>query len=130
MLRSPKSVRLVGTGLTELGRLGVSATKLQAAALERALSDAKLELSDVDGLVAVPSLSEPRFMQAHFLATTLGLLPDRNKLMRTIDTGGAGPISALLEVQHRQGSQRVRAEGGECGRAGRPHRWCIILLQQ
>ena len=57
-----------------------------------------MELGDLDGLVSVPSLSEPRFMQAHFLATQLGILPHRDRIMRTVDTGGAGPITSLLEA--------------------------------
>lgn len=40
------------------------------------------------------------------LATQIGLLPHKNVLVRTIDTGGAGPISALLEAD-----EMIRHEG-------------------
>ncbi|CAD7930417.1 unnamed protein product [Amoebophrya sp. A25] len=95
--------------------------------LSQALSDAHLDLSDLDGLVAVPSLTEPHFMEAHYQATNLGLFEQESKKVgatstlgapstartssstsscssgrtlrvRTIDTGGAGPVSALLEA--------------------------------
>jgi acetyl-CoA acetyltransferase len=39
-------------------------------------------------------------------ATQIGLLPQKNVLVRTIDTGGAGPISALLEAD-----EMIRHEG-------------------
>ena len=87
-------------------------------ALHRALQSAGLTLGQLDGLIAVPSLAEPRFMEAHYIgmfiifhvfalvrltplhvATKTGLLPHKNVLVRTIDTGGAGPISALLEAR-------------------------------
>ena len=55
-------------------------------------------MKQLDGLVAVPSLAEPRFMEAHHLATEVGLLPNKNRMVRTIDTGGAGPVSGLLEA--------------------------------
>lgn len=47
-----------------------------------------------------------RFMQAHYLATRIGLLPAVDVLVRTIDTGGAGPVSALLEAK-----RMIDAEG-------------------
>ncbi len=37
-------------------------------------------------------------MEAHHLATEVGLLPNKNRMVRTIDTGGAGPVSGLLEA--------------------------------
>ena len=37
-------------------------------------------------------------VQAHYLATQMGLLPHKNVLARTIDTGGAGPVTGLLEA--------------------------------
>lgn len=68
-------------------------------ALHLALSDARLLSQDVDGLIAVPSLAQPHFMEAHFLCTRMKLLPNKNFIARTIDTGGAGPITALLEAK-------------------------------
>lgn len=57
-------------------------------------------------LVAVPSLSEPHFMEGHYIATQMGLLPRKNVIVRTIDTGGAGPITGLLEAD-----RMVRTQG-------------------
>lgn len=89
---------IVGTGLTAPGKAGKTATALVQLALEKALASAGVRLRQLDGIVAVPSLSEPRFMEAHYLATRMGLLPGKGVVARTIDTGGAGPISGLLEA--------------------------------
>lgn len=85
-------------------------------ALHAALADARMSLRDVDGLIAVPSLAAPHFMEAHFVATQVGLLPSRNVLVRTIDTGGAGPISAVLEAKRMitvEGRQVVAVVAGD-----------------
>ncbi|GBG25209.1 Non-specific lipid-transfer protein [Hondaea fermentalgiana] len=106
MPRLAQTVRVVGCGATKLGnRLGRSAGSLMAEAVQGALSSARLELDDLDGLIAVPSMSDPHLMEAHYLATKIGLLPKKNFLVRTIDTGGAGPVTALLE-----GRRMIEAE--------------------
>ena len=84
--------------MTKLGKLNRPVNELMQEAMEAALSQAKVRLKDVDGLIALPALSEPRFMQAHYLGTKTGLLPHKGVVCRTIDTGGAGPISAILEA--------------------------------
>lgn len=89
---------ILGVGSTALGKLNKSASALMREAVEAALADANVRLRQLDGVVAVPSLSEPRFMEAHYLATRLGLLPKKAVTCRTLDTGGASPISALLEA--------------------------------
>ncbi len=76
-----------------------SASDLMSEAVEKALASARLDARDLDGLLAVPSLSHPHLMEAHYLATKINLLPRRDFLVRTIDTGGAGPITALLEAK-------------------------------
>lgn len=65
--------------------------------VQRALDESGLHLSDLDGVVCVPSLADPHFMEAHHQATHLGLFGASGKPVwcRTIDTGGAGPISAI-----------------------------------
>lgn len=97
-MRPPIKARIIGVGMTALGKLGRTPTALMIEALERALSFAQVRLRDLDGLLAVPSLSEPRFMEAHHLATQVGLLPGKGIVAQTIDTGGAGPVSGLLEA--------------------------------
>ena len=37
-------------------------------------------------------------MEAHYLATRIGMLPHQHKIVRTLDTGGAGPVTGLLEA--------------------------------
>eukprot|EP00698_Gefionella_okellyi_P002523 TRINITY_DN12368_c0_g1_i1.p1 TRINITY_DN12368_c0_g1~~TRINITY_DN12368_c0_g1_i1.p1 ORF type:complete len:391 (-),score=64.88 TRINITY_DN12368_c0_g1_i1:183-1355(-) len=94
----PKTVKIIGVGLTRLGKFSERASTLTRRALEMALSDSGLTMRQLGGLVAVPSLAEQRFMEAHSLATQMGLLPQRDMIARTIDTGGAGPVTGLLEA--------------------------------
>jgi len=68
-------------------------------AFEQALDDSGLFIDDIDGVLAVPSLAEPRVMYAHAYATMLGILPRKHVIARTIDTGGAGPVSALIQAR-------------------------------
>ena len=119
----PRSVlstaRIVGHGMTPLGRLGVTSSTLMQRALDRALLSAGLAVSDLDGLIAVPSLADPHFMEAHYLATRMGILPgstDRSAVtVRTIDTGGAGPVSGMLEAARmvRSGYNAVAVVAGD-----------------
>lgn len=81
-----------------MGKLGRTPSSLMREALESALGDAGLTLRQLGGLVAIPSLADPHFMEAHFLATQMGLLPNKDVIVRTIDTGGAGPVTGLLEA--------------------------------
>ncbi|CAK9043159.1 Uncharacterized protein MTH_793 [Durusdinium trenchii] len=106
------TVRIVGYGMTALGKLGRSASELMREALQKSLRSAGLQMKDLDGLVAVPSLSHPHFMEAHYLATQVGLLPHRGPgsvRVRTIDTGGAGPVSGLLEAARMVKDERCQA---------------------
>ena len=109
MPRDLQTVRIVGHGMTALGKLGKSATALMQEALEKALGSSGLQLRHLDGLVAVPSLSDPHFMEAHYLATRVGILPNTGVRVRTIDTGGAGPVSALLEAARMIKHERCHA---------------------
>ena len=101
--------RIVATGMTHLGKIPTAtATSLKAEALHLAIrkntpnaASASLVLRHIDGLVTVPSLSETLFLDAHHLSTRIGILPTSHPhgvIVRTIDTGGAGPISALLQA--------------------------------
>ena len=93
-----------------------STTALIREVLDDALEQAGLTTLDLDGVVAVPSLYGNHFMEAHYQATALGLFAEREPQAfesssssgtlsprplrcRTLDTGGAGPISALLEAE-------------------------------
>ena len=109
MPRHHVTARIVGHGMTRLGKLGATANELMQEALQAALGSSGLKLRELDGLVAVPSLSHPHFMEAHFLATRVGLLPNSGVRVRTIDTGGAGPVSGLLEAVRMVQTERCQA---------------------
>ncbi|CAD7939452.1 unnamed protein product [Amoebophrya sp. A120] len=93
---------------------------IQSVLQDALVTDTKglLRLSDLDGLVAVPSLTDPHFMEAHYQATCLGLFPAEKPLrVRTIDTGGAGPVSALLEAAQMiecENCEVVAVVAGDC----------------
>lgn len=109
--------RIIGTGMTvPTKKSGESATTLMQKALENALANAGVRLRQLDGLIAVPSLSDTKFMAAHFLATRMNILPHKNFIAKTIDTGGAGPISGLLEADRMikmQGCDLVAVVAGD-----------------
>ena len=85
-------------------------TSLIQRVLKQALDQAKLRIQDIDGFIAVPSLREKHFMEAHYHATKLNMFDVRPHLRcKTIDTGGAGPTTALLE-----GTRMIKYEGLEC----------------
>ena len=110
MARLARAARIVGTGATRVAaRSGRTPSELMEGALRAALAQASLRLRDLDGLLAVPSLSHPRFMAAHHIATEVGLLPKGGVVVRTLDTGGAGPITALLEAKRMVESEACRA---------------------
>ncbi|KAJ3276128.1 hypothetical protein HDV01_006301 [Terramyces sp. JEL0728] len=97
-----RSVRIIGAGMTKLNPATaekVSPSGLMKDALLSALDGAGLKVSDINGLIAVPSLAETHFMEAHYIATKIGLLPGKSIVVRTMDTGGAGPITGLLEAK-------------------------------
>ncbi|KAI8921509.1 thiolase-like protein [Entophlyctis helioformis] len=113
-LRHLRSVRIIGAGFTPLNppaaANGVHPTPsmLMQEALAGALSSAGLQVKDLNGLIAIPSLAEPHFMEAHYVATQIGLLPGRSIVVRTVDTGGAGPVTGLLEAK-----RMVQMEGAD-----------------
>ena len=116
MLNTTRSL-IIGTGLTKpTAKSNMTATTLMLSSLERALANAGVGLRDLDGIIAVPSLAEPRFMEAHYLATRMNLLPQKNFIAKTIDTGGAGPITGLLEADRMirmQGRNLVAVVAGD-----------------
>jgi len=98
-----------------------STTSMIREVLESALDQARLTTLDLDGIVAVPSLHGNHFMEAHYQATALGLFAERETSSngesprplrcRTLDTGGAGPISALLEAERMISSSSSSSSG-------------------
>lgn len=104
MVVGSSASRIIGTGMTRLVKSGEPASTLKRKALEIAFKNmGDIRLKQLDGLISIPSLSEERFMDAHFLATSMKLLPNDScggMMVKTIDTGGASPVSALLEADH------------------------------
>ncbi|KPI83761.1 putative sterol carrier protein [Leptomonas seymouri] len=89
-------IQLVGIGRTAIGALKRDSADLAREALQLAFADARIAAKDVDALIATPSLSSGHFMHAHYLATTFQLTSANPKmLLKTVDTGGASPISAI-----------------------------------
>eukprot|EP01084_Bolivina_argentea_P178609 308706_1 len=115
-----RAPRIIGTGMTKLNRkheTTVTPTQLMKNALDKALCKAKLQLDDLDALIAIPSLSHPHFMEAHHFATKIGLLPKPGLILRTMDTGGASPITALLEAKRMISQEHINTiaiVGGDC----------------
>ncbi|RHY36822.1 hypothetical protein DYB30_005116 [Aphanomyces astaci] len=107
--RSSKVVRLISTGWTTLEKSVKSPVELMEEALLSATSAIGVQLKDIGGLIAVPSLADPHFMEAHYVASHIGMLPAKNVVVRTVDTGGAGPITALLAAK-----RMVESEGVDC----------------
>lgn len=99
-----------------------SSTALIRQVFDEALDDARLTAADVDGFIAVPSLSQLRFLEAHYQATALGLFESKYRhraplLCRTIDTCGAGPVTGLLEACRMidvEGLDSVAIVAGDC----------------
>ena len=111
-LRTP---RIIGTAMTALGRHHTSSVELMSQALRSALSNCGLSMDDLEGLVAVPSLSHPHFMEAHNLATYTKLLPRKvRQLPVSADASACPPPPPRV--------QRTLGAEGRGGRVKRPER--------
>ncbi|HTP95219.1 MAG TPA: thiolase family protein [Burkholderiales bacterium] len=84
---------IVGIGESDIGKLPhMTGLALNAQAAQRALADAGLKRSDIDGLLTAYSLSEPYFMYGTVLTEYLGLRP---RYCTSMVTGGATPAVML-----------------------------------
>jgi acetyl-CoA acetyltransferase len=82
-------VAIVGVGESDIGKIpGMSGLGLNAQAAKRALDDAGLAVSDIDGLITAYSFTEPYPMLGTSLAEYLGLRPT---LCASMIAGGASP---------------------------------------
>src|SRR2546428_6651087 len=82
-------IAIVGVGESEIGKVPhITGLGLNAQAAKRALEDAGLRVSDIDGVLTAYSFTEPYFMLASVLCEYLGLKPRFNA---SIITGGASP---------------------------------------
>lgn len=86
-------VAIVGVGESDIGRVPhMTGLGLNAQAAKRALDDAGLKVSDIDGVLTAYSFTEPYFMLGSVLCEYLGLTPRFNASMVV---GGASPAVML-----------------------------------
>lgn len=86
-------VAIVGVGESEIGRVPhMTGLGLNAQAAKRALDDAGLKISDIDGLLTAYSFTEPYFMLGSVLCEYLGIQPHYNASMIV---GGGSPAVML-----------------------------------
>lgn len=84
---------IVGVGESDIGRMPhMSGLGLNAQAARRAVKDAGLKHSDIDGLLTAYSFTEPYFMLGSVLAEYLGMKPTYNA---SIVVGGGSPAAML-----------------------------------
>ena len=87
---------IVGVGESDVGRhLGRSGMALHLEAMTRALADAGLDKSDINGLLVRPSRSEPQFNYSAVLAGRLGIEPT---YFSDVALGGASSASMILDA--------------------------------
>ncbi|TQF27606.1 hypothetical protein UNPF46_30265 [Bradyrhizobium sp. UNPF46] len=86
-------VAIVGVGESEIGKVpGMTGLGLNAQAAKRALDDAGLKVSDIDGVLTAYSFTEPYFMLGSVLCEYLGLRPRYNA---SLIVGGGSPAIML-----------------------------------
>ena len=84
---------IVGIGESDIGKVpGMTGLGLNAQAAKRALDDAGLKISDIDGLLTAYSFTEPYFMLGTVLCEYLGLKP---RYCSAMIAGGASPAVML-----------------------------------
>jgi len=87
------AIAIVGVGETEVGALrGRGATEICADASRRALADAGLEKSDLDGLVTCNTWVESHLYHAEMFSEYIQVFP---RYSMTINAGGATSLAAL-----------------------------------
>lgn len=86
-------VAIAGIGESDIGKVPhMTGLGLNAQAAKRALDDAGLKVSNIDGLLTAYSFTEPYFMLGTVLCEYLGLKP---RYCASLITGGASPASML-----------------------------------
>ncbi len=86
-------VAIVGVGESEIGRVPhMTGLGLNAQAAKRALDDAGLKVSDIDGVLTAYSFTEPYFMLGSVICEYLGIKPRYNA---SVVSGGASPAIML-----------------------------------
>lgn len=91
-------VAIVGVGESDIGRVPhMTGLGLNAQAARRALDDAGLKVSDIDGVLTAYSFTEPYFMLGSVLCEYLGIKP---RLNASMIVGGASPAVMLRHAAH------------------------------
>lgn len=86
-------IAIVGVGESDIGKVpGMTGLGLNAQAAKRALDDAGLKVSDIDGVLTAYSFTEPYFMLGSVLCEYLGLRPRYNA---SVVVGGGSPAVML-----------------------------------
>jgi len=86
-------VAIVGVGDTEVGIVrGFSATQLYVRAAQRALDDAGLTKSDIDGLITCVSFAEPYLYHAEMIAEYMQIFP---RYCITAPSGGGTTLAIM-----------------------------------
>lgn len=84
---------IVGVGESDIGKMPhMTGLGLNAQAAKRAIDDAGLKPSQIDGLLTAYSFTEPYFMLGSVLAEYLGIKP---KYAASLIVGGASPAAML-----------------------------------
>lgn len=96
-MKKPASLKnkiaIVGVGESDIGRTPhMSGLGLNAQAAKRALDDAGLKVTDLDGVLTAYSFTEPYFMLGSVLCEYLGVKPRFNA---SVVSGGASPAIML-----------------------------------
>lgn len=96
-MKTPASLKnkvaIVGVGESDIGRVpNMTGLGLNAQAAKRALDDAGLKVSDIDGVLTAYSFTEPYFMLGSVLCEYLGIKPHFNA---SLICGGASPAVML-----------------------------------
>ena len=90
------SVAIVGMGETEVGALpGQGSTELCAEAARRALVDAGIDKSQVDGLITCNPWVEPHLYHAEMFSEYMQIFP---RFCMTLNAGGATTLTAVLRA--------------------------------
>jgi acetyl-CoA acetyltransferase len=107
------SAVVLGVGESEIGQVpGMTGLGLNAQAARRAVEDAGLQPSDIDGLLTAYSFTEPYFMLGSVLAEYLGLKP---VLCASVVSGGASPAVMIGHAAAAIAAGRCRAVLICCG---------------
>ncbi|WP_246129555.1 thiolase C-terminal domain-containing protein [Verticiella sediminum] len=96
-MKQPLSLKnksaIVGVGESDIGKVPhMTGLGLNAQAAKRALDDAGLSVSDIDGVLTAYSFTEPYFMLGSVLCEYLGIKP---RLNASMVVGGASPAVML-----------------------------------